>query len=183
GTVTAAYQFLQSGVHSRTTPTLSLNNLTLGWSRNLTPTTTLQVNGRQVLTTTGELPPAVLALTPGEQLALLADSRDSGLNASLSHHVGRITLTAGGTRDWLRNNLLPQQSVITTGINMGANWQAAFFQINSNMSTNWVAADKVTVGHTRMITVYVQPMMTWKRSEERRVGKEGTERERRELEK
>src|SRR5205807_5809342 len=80
-------------------------------------------------------------------------------------------------------NLLPQQSVITTGINMGANWQAAFFQINSNMSTNWVAADKVTVGHTRMITVYVQPMMTWKRSEERRVGKEGTERERRELEK
>jgi hypothetical protein len=110
------------------------------------------------------LPPAVLALTPDEQLALEADSRDAGLNASISHHIGKVTLTTGGTRDWLRNNLFPQQNVITSGVNAGANWQAAFFQINSSASVNWVAADKFTVGGTRVITFYIQPTMIWKRT-------------------
>jgi len=110
------------------------------------------------------LPPAVVALTPEEQLALRADSRDAGLNASVSHHIGKVTLTTGGTRDWLRNNLLPQQSVITSGVNAGANWQATIFQINSSASVNWVAADKFTSGETRVITMYVQPTVIWKRT-------------------
>jgi hypothetical protein len=164
GTFTATYQFLQSGVHSSTAPALSLNNLTLGWSQNLTPATVLQIGGRDVLTSTGHLPPAVLALTPDQQIALEADSRDAGLNASISHHIGKVTLTTGGTRDWLRNNLLPQQNVITSGVNAGANWQATIFQINSNASVNWVAADKFTVGGTRTITFYIQPTMIWKRT-------------------
>jgi hypothetical protein len=164
GTFTATYQFLQSGIHSSTAPALSLNNLTLGWSRNLTPATVLQIGGREVLTSTGDLPPAVLALTPEEQLPLRADSRDAGLNASISHHIGKITLTTGGTRDWLRNNLFPQQSVITSGVNVGANWQATIFQINSNVSVNWVAADKFTLGETRTISFYLQPTVIWKRT-------------------
>lgn len=164
GTFTAVYQFLQSGVHSSTAPTLSLNSLTLGWSLNLTPATVLQLGGRDVLTRTGNLPPAVLSLTPKEQLPLRADLRDAGLNATVSHRVGNITLTAGGTRDWLRNNLVPQQDAITSGINVGANWQRSFFQINSNASVNWVAADKFTVGETRIVTAYIQPTVTWKRA-------------------
>jgi hypothetical protein len=162
GTVTAAYQFLQSGVHLSTAPTVSLNRLTLNWSRNLTPTTVLQIGGRDARTHTGDLPPAVLNLTSPAQLALAADSRDRGLNATVSQRVGKITLTAGGTRDWLRNNLLPQQDVITSGINAGANWQRSFLQINSNVSVNWVAANKFTVGQTRIVSVYIQPALTWK---------------------
>lgn len=164
GTITAAYQFQQSGVHSSAVPTLSLNSLTLNWSRNLTPTTTLQIGGRDVLTRTGNLPAAVVSLTAVEQLALRADSRDAGLNTTVSQRVGNITLTAGGTRDWLRNNLLHQQDVISSGINVGANWQKAFFQINSNTSVNWVAADKFTVGETRIVTAYIQPTVTWQRA-------------------
>jgi hypothetical protein len=165
GTFTAGYQFLQSQVHSSSSPSISLNNLALGWSKNLTPTATLQIGRREVRTDSGDLPSSVLALTPEQQLALRADLRDTGLNASISQRVGTVTLTLGGTRDWLRNRLLSQQNVITSGINLGANWRGqSFLQINSNLSVNWISADKFSVGQTRTITTFIQPVLAWKRT-------------------
>jgi hypothetical protein len=133
GTFTAGYQFLQSQVHSSSSPSISLNNLALGWSKNLTPTATLQIGRREVRTDSGDLPSSVLALTPEQQLALRADLRDTGLNASISQRVGTVTLTLGGTRDWL-------------------------------LSVNWISADKFSVGQTRTITTFIQPVLAWKRT-------------------
>jgi len=165
GTFSLNYQFLQSGVHATVAPTLNLHNFIGSWSKSLTRSTVLQIGGREMRTTTGDLPAAVRLLTPDQQLALRADLRDAGANVSLSQHVGTVSLTVGGTRDWLRNRLITAQNVITTGVNAGANWQgASFFQINSNVSVNWINAEKFTVGDTRVITTYIQPMLMWRRT-------------------
>jgi len=165
GTFTAGYQYLQSDVHTADKPPLSLHNLTGGWSKSLTKTTTLQIGGREMRTFTGTLPPLVQALTPDEQLALRSDQRDSGGNISISQRVSSLTLTAAATRDWFRNRLIANQNVITSGLNFGASWQGnSFFRINSNVSLNWISAEKFTVGETRLITTYLQPMLTWRKA-------------------
>ena len=165
GTFSLNYQFLQSGVHSTTAPTLNLHNFTGSWSKNLTQTTVVQIGGREMRTTTGNLPLAVRALSPDQQLALRADLRDAGANASISQRIGTLTLTLGGTRDWLRNRLITTQDVLTTGANAGVNWQGtSFFQINSNVSVNWINAEKFTVGDTKVITTYIQPALMWRRA-------------------
>lgn len=165
GTFTAAYQYLQSDVRNPNKPPLSLHNVTGGWSKSLTKTTTLQIGGREMRTFTGTLPPLVQALTPDQQLALRSDQRDTGGNIGISQRVSSLTLTATGTRDWFRNRLVANQNVITSGLNFGASWQgSSFFRINSNVSLNWISAEKFTVGQTRVVTTYLQPMLTWQKA-------------------
>ena len=73
-------------------------------------------------------------------------------------------MSAGATRDWNRNNLFPSADTITSSLNLGTNWVTrGFFQLNSQVNVNWVAADGLTVGTTRNIAVYVQPAFVWKR--------------------
>jgi len=73
-------------------------------------------------------------------------------------------MSAGATRDWNHNDLFPEASTITSSLNVGANLVTrGIFQLNSQVNANWVAADGLTVGTTRNITVYVQPAFNWKK--------------------
>jgi hypothetical protein len=82
----------------------------------------------------------------------------------VSRQVGTVTMSAGATRDWNHNNLFPVASTITSSVNAGASLVTrGIFQLNSQVNANWVAADGLTVGTTRNITVYVQPAFNWKK--------------------
>jgi hypothetical protein len=49
-------------------------------------------------------------------------------------------------------------------VNGGTNLvTSGFFQLNTQVNVNWVAADGVTVGTTRTITIYAQPVFVWKK--------------------
>ena len=75
-----------------------------------------------------------------------------------------MTLSAGGTRDWNRNTLFPLSSNITSSLNVGTNLVThGFFQLNAQASVNWVAANGLTIGTTRNVTVNLQPALVWKK--------------------
>lgn len=165
GTFSIAYKYLQSDIHRADRPRLTLHDLGWQWSKNLTSTTVIGAGGRQARTFTGELPPAVLLLSPAEQLAVRTDTRDLGGQVFITHTVGQVTLGASGSRNWLRNRLIDKANVITAGVQLNANWNArAYFQLNSNFSVNWVAGEPSTVGETRVVTTYIQPMLIWQRA-------------------
>lgn len=165
GTLSANYQFLQSDVRSDERPQISQHSLRASWSRSLTATTVLTLGGNELRTTTGELPPAALALPPDQQRALLRDQRRAGFDAMLSQNVGTVTLSVGGTRDWFRDHLEEERNAINSSVIVSANWNhGSVFQLQSNLSVNWVAGEDTSVGDTRVITVYLQPMLTWQRA-------------------
>jgi hypothetical protein len=165
GTFTLGYSFLQSNINDLNLPEQLLHNFTETWSKPLNPTTVISLNSHQTLTLTGTVPAAVLLLLPDQQKQLEPDQRDVGANLSVTHQVGKVALSLGGSRDWFRNNSLTGQNVITSSVLVGANWSGpAYFQLTSNFSVNWVAGDKSTVGGTRSISGYVQPTFIWQRA-------------------
>jgi hypothetical protein len=92
------------------------------------------------------------------------DLRDLYGSIMLSRTFGTISLNAGGTRDWNRNNYMTSADTITSSINAGANLATkGFFQLNAQGNVNWVAANGQTVGTTRNYTLSVQPAFVWKR--------------------
>lgn len=161
GTFTVAYQYLRSDVGQSVRPTLSLHNLSGAWTKNLTTTTVASLQVHEARTYTGEAPPA--ASPPA--LETRTDTRDFGLNASVSRSFRKLTLGVAGSRDWFRNRVLNTANVITSNVGVNANCKAtSFFQLNSNFSVNWIAADKTSVGGTRAISAFVQPMLQWQRA-------------------
>ena len=165
GTFTLGYSFLESNINDVNLPEQLLHSLTQVWSKPLNQTTAISLNAHETLTLTGTIPAAVLLLPPDQQKWLEPDQRDVGANLSVTHQVGKISLSLGGSRDWFRNNSLTGQNVIASSVLVGANWRGpAYFQLNSNFSMNWVAADKTTMGGTRIISGYLQPTFIWKRA-------------------
>ncbi len=165
GTLSGSYQFLQSDVRSDERPQLSLHNLRGSWTRSLSSTTVLTVGGNEMRTFTGELPPATLLLSPDQQRALQSDQRRLGFNASLTQSVGTVTLSVGGTRDWFHDRLEETRNLINSSLLMSANWQrGSVFMLQSNFSVNWVAGEDASIGDTRVVTLYLQPMLTWQRA-------------------
>jgi IPT/TIG domain len=165
GTFTVSDQSLASNYKQASFPEQIMNAITESWSKNLTRTAALNISSHQTITTTGTVPPAVQMLPPDQQLALEADQRDLGANVSLTRQVGKIMLSIGGARDWFRNNLFRTADTITSSLLTGANWNyAQFFQLNANVSVNWINADKETIGATHTLSGYLQPTFNWQRA-------------------
>lgn len=163
GTFGVTYTFLENNVHPTTTAELLLHNFDETWSKQVDKKTNLVVDARQSLTQTGTISASLMGQPPEQTGA--QDQRDISGNANMSRQVGTTTFTAGGTRDWNHNNLFPTADTITSSLNLGSNWMTkGFFQLNSQFSVNWVAADGLTTGTTRNITLYVQPAFVWKNS-------------------
>jgi hypothetical protein len=165
GTFNLGDQFLESGAGSTTLPEQRMRAVTESWSKNLDPKTALSLSAHQTVTNTGDVPPAATTLPPEELNALEADQRDLGANLTVTRQVGKVSLSVTGARDWFHNNLTSTASAITSSILAGANWNySTFFQLNSNLGLNWVAADKATVGATRGLSWYLQPALSWRRA-------------------
>jgi hypothetical protein len=139
--------------------------VTESWSKNLGAKTAVNLSSHQTITSTGNVPEAAKALPPEELVALDADQSDLGANLTVTRQVGKVSLNLSGARDWFHNNLTPTANAITSSVLAGANWNySTFFQLNSNIGLNWVAADKATVGGTRALSGYLQPTFTWRRT-------------------
>lgn len=164
GTFTLSDQFLESSANSATIPEQHMEAITEGWSKNLGAKTVLSLAAHQTFTGTGSVPDAVQSLPPDQQNALKADQRDFGPNLTVTRQVGKVSISLSGARDWFHNSLTPTAGAITSSILAGANWNySTFFQLNSNIGLNWVAADKATVGGTRALSGYLQPTFSWRR--------------------
>jgi hypothetical protein len=158
-------QFLRSNANDPNAPDQRMNAVTGSWSWNLDSKTVLTAAAHQTLIRSGDLPAAALLLTPVEQRALEADQRDVGTNLAVTRQVGKVSMNLSGSRDWLRNNLNSQASVITSSILAGANWNySTFFQLSSSFGVNWTAADKTTLGGTRALSYHLQPTFLWSRA-------------------
>ncbi|MGB0043677.1 MAG: IPT/TIG domain-containing protein [Terriglobales bacterium] len=162
GTFGLTYTFLENNVQPTTSAELLLHTFDETWSKQVDPKTNIVVDARQSLTQTGTIPASLLGQPPIQTGA--QDQRDVSGNVNLSRQVGTVTMSAGGTRDWNRNNYFPTADTITSSLTLGTNWVTrGFFQLNSQFSANWVAADGLTTGTTRNITVYLQPAFVWKK--------------------
>lgn len=161
GTFALTYSFLQNNVHPVTTAELDLNTFSETWSKPFGAKTSLSISSNQSLTETGTIPAALQGLPPSQNGS--ADQRDVSGNVTLSRQVGLVSMTVGGNRDWLRDNIQHTSDAITSSISLGANLVTqGFFQCNAQANFSWVAADPVSIGTTRTISLYVQPAMTWK---------------------
>jgi hypothetical protein len=162
GTFGLKYTFLANNVHPTTSDELLLNTVDESWSKPFGVKTNLALDARQSLTQTGTVPAALVGMLPSVTGA--QDIRDLSGNLNLSRQVGTVTLSAGGTRDWNRNTLFPLSSNITSSLNVGTNLVThGFFQLNAQASVNWVAANGLTLGTTRNVTVNLQPALVWKK--------------------
>jgi hypothetical protein len=156
------YTFLDNNIHPTTSDELRMNSFSENWSKALGVKTNLTVESRQSLTETGTVP-AALEGQPADQTGA-QDLRDISGSINVSRQIGSVSMTAGGTRDWSRNNLTPSADTITSSVNAGVNLATkGFFQLNAQVNANWVAADGQTVGTTSNYTVYVQPAFSWKK--------------------
>lgn len=163
GTFGIDYQFLQNNVHPTTSAELNLNSFDETWSKQFGVKTNVVLDARQSLTGTGTIPAALQGQTP--DLTGAQDLRDISGTLNVSRQIGTMTISGGGTRDWNRNNYFPTANTITSSINFGTNLVTrTFFQLNSQFDVNWVAADGLTVGTTRNITLYLQPAFVWQKS-------------------
>jgi hypothetical protein len=160
GTFALTYQYLQSDLGQTVRPTLSLHNLSGGWTKNVTATTVASLQVHEIRTFTGETP-----LTSPPAPATRADTRDFGAIGSVNRAFRNFTLGVTGSRSWLRNRVFPSASVITSNVGINSNFRAGrFFQMNSNVGLNWIAADKNSVGGTRTISAFLQPMVLWQKA-------------------
>ena len=156
------YTFLDNNVHPTTTAELRMNSFDETWSKALGVKANLSVEARQSLTGTGTIPAALMGMPPAQTGA--QDLRDLFGSVTVSRTIGTVSMNAGATRDWSRNNYMTSADTITSSINVGANLTTrGFFQLNAQGNVNWVAADGQTVGTTRNYTVSVQPAFVWKR--------------------
>lgn len=162
GSLTIGYQFLQNNLRNTTSPELDLHNLIFAWTRSFKTRTALSLQLRETRTMPGNKPAGFLALPEEQQLAMLADTRNAGLTGNVMQSLGKLSLTVTGARDWFRNRLVSGQNVITSAINFTADWNASqIFRLQSNFGINFVNNNPLTVGATRVITTFVQPMLMW----------------------
>ncbi len=162
GSFTLGYQFLQNNLRNATLPGLDLHNLTFTWTRTFQTHTAVSLQLHETRTQPGSKPAAFLALPPDQQFVMLADTRTAGFTGNVMQSLGRLSITITGARDWFRNRLVSGQNVITSAINSTADWNASqVFRLQSNVGINFVNNNPLTVGATRVITTFIQPMLMW----------------------
>ncbi|MGA3264645.1 MAG: hypothetical protein ABSC47_11445, partial [Terracidiphilus sp.] len=151
-----------NNVQPITSDELLLNSFEETWSKPIDKKTNISLDARQSLTETGTVPAALLSMPPAVTGA--QDMRDISGRINFSRRVGTMTLSMGGQRDWLHDTLFPEYSTITSTLNAGGNLVTrGHFQLNSQASVNWVAADGLTVGDSRSVSVNLQPAFVWKK--------------------
>ena len=162
GTFGITYSFLANNVRPTTSDELFLHSFDETWTKPFGASTNVVLDARQSLTKTGTVPASLQGLPPEQTGA--QDMRDVSGNLILSRQIGKFTMSGGATRDWSHNTLFPATDTITSSLNAGTNLvTSGFFQLNAQANVNWVAANGLTVGTTRTVTVYVQPAFVWKR--------------------
>ncbi len=166
GTFSLSDTYLQSNFNEANFAEQEMNTAVESWSKSINKITSVSLSAHETITDTPNVPPAVQALTEDQQLALEADQRDIGANLNVTRQVAKTaSLTFSGTRDWFRNNLIANANTITSSLTMGTNWVARpFYQINGNVSLNWVAGAGGTVGTTTNFSGFLQQTLTWKRT-------------------
>jgi hypothetical protein len=161
GTFGMTYTLLDNNVHPTTSAELEMNSFDETWSKGLGVKTNLSVEARQSYTGTGTIPAALVGMPPAVTGAQSLRDLYGGIN--LTHTIGTVSLTAGGTRDWSKNNYMTSADTITSSINAGASLAGkSFFKLNTQGNVNWVAAAGATVGDSRNYTISVQPAFAWK---------------------
>jgi hypothetical protein len=170
GGFTANYQYLQSDFRFAERAHVGLHNVTLGWNKtlsqttkeNLTRSTTLSFSVNEARTTTAN------RHTP--EIMGLADQRRDGLNLTLTESIqtqgmGTLTISAGGSRNWFRDNVNDRANNIITSLNSSVTWNpTSWLNWQSNVSMNWTAGERFSAGGSRMLSVYLQPTLTWSRT-------------------
>lgn len=165
GNLLVGYQYLRSGVNQPDRPIASLHSLIESWQKNVRRNTIVTVQAHEAKSTTGTLPADLQALNPLQQLSLNGNQRDVGGKCTISQQLGSLVLNATGSRDWMSDRIVPQQSSITSGLQLGANWRArSFFQFQSGSSASWIVRDRQSLGSLRILSVYMQPMLIWRRT-------------------
>ena len=164
GTLSLSDTYLQSNYNEANFAEQEMNTAVESWSKSINKITNVSLSAHETFTDTNNVPPAVQALPTDQQLALKADQRDVGANLNLTRQVAKTaSLTVSGTRDWFRNNLIANANTITSSLAGGTNWVVRpFYQINGNVSLNWVAGAGSTVGTTRNVSGFLQQTLTWK---------------------
>ncbi len=156
------YTFLDNNIHPTTSAELRMDSFDETWSKPLGAKANVAVETRQSLTGTGTIPAALQGMPAAVTGA--QDLRDLYGSVNASRTVGKVSMNAGATRDWSRNNYMTGADTITSSINVGANLAThGIFQLNTQGNVNWVAAAGQTVGTTRTYSVSVQPAVAWKR--------------------
>jgi hypothetical protein len=118
-------------------------------------------------TFSGEPKSEIVLTAPGELFFPIpaTDQGRVGITATVTQSLGQLMLTAAGSRNWSRDEVNPGQNNINSMININGTWSRwNFFQLQSNVSINWLAGDRLTVGGTRTLTTYIQPTLAWNRT-------------------
>jgi hypothetical protein len=162
GVFSISYQLLQSDVHSKERRPVTLNNLTWNWSRNVTDSTSLTFGGNFSHTGSSDRPQP--AENPDQPTFKLDHSRFA-LNSSVRQTFGRFSLTVGGSRNWFVDKNNSRLNNVMSALNLSSQWHlGSFFQLQTNLSANWVEGDKFSVGKTRSMAAYFQPVLSWQRA-------------------
>ena len=164
GTISLSDTYLQSNFNQANFAEQEMNTAVESWSKSINKITSVSLSAHETLTDTPNIPAAVQALPDDQKLALEADQRNVGANLSVTRQVGKTaSLTFSGNRDWFRNNLISNANTITSSLTMGTNWLVRpFYQINGNVSLNWVAGAGSIVGTTTNFSGFLQQTFTWK---------------------
>jgi hypothetical protein len=169
GTFSGQYQYLQSDFRYGDRAHIGLNNLNLGWTKQLTQTTVKNSTLSTQLTFGGNLARTTTSNRHQAGLTGLADQGRDGANVALTETIqtpqlGTLSLTVGGSRNWFRDTVNQRANNIITSVNVSTNWvpKDPWFQWQANMSVNWMAGERFSVGGSRTLTAYIQPTFTWK---------------------
>ncbi|HWQ33948.1 MAG TPA: hypothetical protein VNQ79_13945 [Blastocatellia bacterium] len=158
GSFNLTYQFLESDFRLTDKAHLALHNFNFNWTKNLTRSTMLTIGGNETRTLTANRDNPLI--TEGR-----ADQRRIGFTTSITQTVKTLMLTVGGSRNWFRDRLNDKAGNIVSALTLSGVWNArTWFQLNSNVSLNWTAGEKFSVGGSRIITVYLQPNFIWPRA-------------------
>jgi len=153
---------LQSDVHSKKRPPVTLNNLTWNWSRNFTNNTIVTFGGN--FSHTGSSDPTQPAENQDEPTFKVDHSRFA-LNSSIRQTFGRLSLTVGGSRNWFVDKNNKRLNNVMSALTLNSQWHlGSFFQLQTNFSANWIEGDKFSVGKTRSVAAYIQPVLSWRRT-------------------
>lgn len=171
GMFSGQYQYLQSDFRYDDRAHVGLNNVNLNWTKQLTQTTVKNSTFSTMLsfgtnfartTTSNREKPGIIGL---------ADQGRDGINVNLTETIqtqqlGTLSLTVGGSRNWFRDTVNERANNIITSLNFATNWTPAnpWFQWNANVSVNWLAGERFSVGGSRMLTAYIQPTFNWTRT-------------------
>jgi hypothetical protein len=170
GAFSGQYQYLQSDFRYDDRAHVGLNNLNLGWTKQLTQTVGPNSSFSTQLALGGNLARTTTSNRHKEGLTGLADQGRDGVNMSITETIqtqqlGTLSLTVGGSRNWFRDTVNERANNIITSLNFSTSWvpKNPWFQWQANLSVNWMAGERFSVGGSRTLTAYIQPTINWAR--------------------